>query len=105
MSFRFTSKRANSATIEAKNADTLKAAKMQRFFVAMALCLTVDLSAEQKGVTDWTFAQPVWSLRDRTLSMRGSLKCRMRIGRIQTTSSETTHGPASFRRTGLFSIS
>ena len=33
--------------------------------------------------------------------MRSSLKCRIRTGRIQTTSSETTHGPASFHRTGI----
>jgi tetratricopeptide (TPR) repeat protein len=48
MYFRFRRERANSAAIEASNADTLKAAKMQgRLFVAMALCLAVDLSAEQ----------------------------------------------------------
>jgi tetratricopeptide (TPR) repeat protein len=48
MSFRCTSKREKSATIEANNAHTLKAAKTrQRLFVAMALCLAVHLGAEQ----------------------------------------------------------
>jgi hypothetical protein len=48
MSSRFSSEHANSATIEAGNAHTLKAAKMQyRLLVAMPLCLAVGLRAEQ----------------------------------------------------------
>jgi tetratricopeptide (TPR) repeat protein len=46
--FRTKSGRANSATIEASNARTLKAPKMQRrLFVAVLLCLAVDLGAGQ----------------------------------------------------------
>jgi tetratricopeptide (TPR) repeat protein len=52
MSFRFRSERANSGTIGASHAHSLKAAKMQRrFFVAMALGLAVGLGAEQPAST------------------------------------------------------